>query len=803
MAKAGGKIPVNDYHMSMHVGICASGANLELVAIEVGDKEAWRATTPVIDPTLIAIDKQDLFGGAKKEGGLLGLAWWLPGKSDQTLPAPLARKFELTPTTSPGFRGLASIFFTGNAAPVGAMPSVFEGFGGILGIISDLFTSVITLPIPGFKWSSNNPYLKDIAVRVFRPPETPLNPDYAVIPLGNDSYGNAMRSINPAHMVYEVMSNTDWGGMQTDPSAIDASTFEDASITLFNEGLGMNLLWSRESDSYDFLSMVMDHINGRLRPDPATGLYALRLLRDDYSTASLKVISPDNAILTTPLKRRAWGDIVNEVKVNWTNPETGKQETVTAQDPAAIAIQGGIVSASKTYQGFVSQASAMKVAERDLTASVQPLLTGSVSVTRDFWSTVVGDVVKLHWPEDGYNIDEVIMRVLTVSFSGRRVVLGLSEDVFGFDQGSYLNPTQSEWRSGGEIPQAITHYHFGTAPAFFIVPAFELTDAEGLVYPETASFTVASPQTADDVGYRLIGYGVNSSGATVALNLGDKPLQGSWLLTTALAAEKQTTLVPGGDYLGSSMEEGDWLMISDGTDAGSEIMLASSAGTSSWVIERGMLDTVPKVWPIGSRVWVVPGDPILPDQTVRSVGEVVDQHHRTITSVNMLKLGDAPMRSATMTNRPYLPLRPANVVANSIGFGELDLGVATTIAVTWANRNRITESGQAMLWDDASVTGEDGQTTSIYLFKDDATTLITSFTGLTGTSYSFPRTALAGESAVFMKVTAKVGSLESLQGHMIRITAGAVNLALEGDQAGNILLLDGDQSAYRLDLGDY
>lgn len=128
---------VVEYYMSIHMGICTEVD--EILGIWVGEKAAWNG---IMDRQgSIPIAAGQLFGGNKSEGGVSGIAYYLPGDPNQTLPEELAAKFGLTSATCPGFRGLASVFFTGTsvegawvpASNTNASGSGGGGTGGDLG----------------------------------------------------------------------------------------------------------------------------------------------------------------------------------------------------------------------------------------------------------------------------------------------------------------------------------------------------------------------------------------------------------------------------------------------------------------------------------------------------------------------------------------------------------------------------------------------------------------------------------------------------------------------------------------------
>lgn len=92
-------------------------------------------------------------------------------------------------------------------------------------------------------------------------------------------------------------------------------------------------------------------------------------------------------------------------------------------------------------------------------------------------------------------------------------------------------------------------------------------------------------------------------------------------------------------------------------------------------------------------------------------------------------------------------------------------------------------------WTEGDVTPEVGQTTTIFIYAEDGTTLINTIPGLTGTSYDIPIAAFAGAPIALVKVGASRtdadGSFESLQNHGIwvqlaPISAGALSASGTG-----------------------
>ena len=765
MGKASAETTVYEYAMSMQIGICAYSEGLELLRLKIGDKEAWEGH--LVDEDVIAIDKTELFGGIKKEGGVRGLLWWLPGKPDQQMEPPLAQRFGLTRTTSPGYRGWASVFLTGPVAEtslVGAWKSssIFTKFTAAVNAL--MFSGAAQGRTRGFYLGANNPYLRAISARVRRAP-IGLEPSIALIRLKDDSAERAQYAANPAHIVYECLTNTVWG-MGENPTQIDQSSFEACAVTLYDEDFGLNMIWMQQSEIGQFIGEVLDHIQAVLFVDPATGLHTMRLLREDYDVDTLKEINPSNAKLSN-FKRKAWGEIVNEVTVTYTEPETGQEASVTAQDLAGIAAQGGVVATSRNYYGIADADLAARVADRDVAASVNPIATCDVEVDRSFWETVTSDVVKLSWPE--YGIASIVFRVSNVRKGKNSVTFSLYEDIFGLDKASYLVASGSGWENPNEVPAPLTNTYFGTAPAFMQVISQGKTDASELQSPEALSLVVIAADSVGDIGYELTTWFTDVNGTAYKDSLGTRVLRGSFYLPTSIPAEAQTVLASLPGYRGAVPNVGDFIVIGGGDDTVTEIATVLSIEPGAWTLKRGTLDTVPKAWIDGTQVWCIPADSIVPDQTVRSVGEVVSYWPQSRTTLGILPLDSTPEQAVTLSDRAYKPLRPVNVSVNGTSFGTVNATGATNITVTWANRNRLLEVTQVMSWTDATVAPEAGQTTTIRLY-DSAGTLITSFTGLTGTSYTFAKSLFGAITSGRLKVVSVRDGIESLQGMEFQIT---------------------------------
>lgn len=155
----------------------------------------------------------------------------------------------------------------------------------------------------------------------------------------------------------------------------------------------------------------------------------------------------------------------------------------------------------------------------------------------------------------------------------------------------------------------------------------------------------------------------------------------------------------------------------------------------------------------------------------------------------MLALSTAPLLTATLSERPWLPSRPAKVTIDTVQFNTVATPVDMTgeivVPVTWANRNRLLEDTIVLGWADATVTPETGQTTTITVKSSDGATTLATHSGLTGTSFDIPIASFAGAAVALVEVSASRtdddGTFASLQAHGIFVQVDELRSAESGD----------------------
>ena len=750
---AGGKTVVGEYYMSLHLGFCAWTEGLMLREVRVADRPIWSGA--LTTRSIIGIDLRDLFGGYLKEGGVHGLLHVLPGDLAQVLPTGLSRRFGLGRFDCPAFRGIASLFFTG-FGPFGSYPT--EG-------LDDWIPTDPDSP-PGWYWHANNPYLPPVSAVWLRPSKG-LNPSTAMTLVDPADTGSRFGS-NPAHMIYECLTNRDFGagaGLES----IDIVSFEAAATTLFNENHMLSVKWDRQSSHEDFINEIIDHINATLFTHPSTGKLTIKLLRADYDVNTLRVFDPSNSKIVN-FQRKLWGDeTANEITVTWTNPITELTETVTAQDLANIAVQGKVVSASRNYHMVRAQWLAMGLAERELAMSVSPLAACDIEADRRAYDLLTGDVVKISSPEHGIN--QLVMRVASVDYGkpGDSVIrASLMEDIFGAPLSDYLVPVATDdVPSIGDAPQPVDAIAV-TLPAMLAALELGYQDPSGLEYPNAVIGYLIKP-APDDIEAELYGPVPTGTGTTYMGHVATVDLAGYCTLASSLPQQAQSLVPTLSNMIGYAARVGDYLLIGGSDEETTELALVVDRTEAGWLLWRGVLDTTPKAWAAGTPIRIASANRRFVDPNIRAAGDTITYRLLSRTSIGRLPCESAPDLVVTPTERPHLPLRPAGVMVEGVAFGTADATGLGAFGVAWSHRNRVVEASVPLEWTSASVSPETGQTTTIEVLDTADRSLILLLSGLTGTSQTILASSLGSAASVIVRVTSERDGLASLQGHEITV----------------------------------
>lgn len=674
------------YYLGLHIGL-GRGPVDELVEIRIDGKTAFDGS--VTESGQVYIDKPKLFGGDKKEGGIKGTLDVLMGEPTQTAPALLAA---MLGGAVPGFRGMATLFYDGQV-------------------------------------SAMTPYLKPWKIRVRRATAGwdggAWYPEKARIELE----GGAIHAMNPAHIVYECLTNREWGGGM-DRSRLDDASFRTAADQLYGEGFGLCLRWARQDTVKEFVQTVLDHIGGNLYLSRFDGTFHLTLVRDDYDAETLPLFDEDSGLLGIDEdENAATAGAANELIVKWHDPIEDEDRQWRERNLAAVQSDGQVLSTSMDFPGLPTAGLAGRVAVRELRQRAGSLKRFKVRLDRRGYTIEPGQPFRLRSLKRG--IEDLVVRAGRIedgTLDSATIAITAVQDVFGLPSGSMAGVQPSGWTPPDRTPTAIAVRRLiertwrdlarTTDPA-----NLQLIDA-------TACYlsALAAKPTALSLSYAL-------ESRVGAADFAERDDSGSFcpsgLLASALGPTATAFVLSAGTDL-DFVDVGGAALLDD------EIVRidAFDPATLSGTLARGCVDTLPASHAAGARLWFLDDETAL-DPTEYAPGVAVQARLLTQTGEGQLDPALAAVDSLLTAQRQGRPYPPGLF---RIGGASYPASVAGDVVLSWAHRDRLLQADQLIDTAQGSIGPESGTTYSARLLRADTSEVLASQTGIAGTTATLSTT---------------------------------------------------------------
>lgn len=486
--------------------------------------------------------------------------------------------------------------------------------------------------------------------------------------------------INPAHIIRECLTNKVWG-IGVSESNIDDVSFKNAADILYDEQMGMSIKWTDSTSINEFVDNIKEHINAQLYLDRVTNKWKLYLIRDDYDVADLISLDESN-IRNLDFERRTLAECVNSVTVTYWDRERAKDSTVTVQDIARIAQQGGVISQSIDYKGFTNSDLASRVSLRDLKTLSSTLASVSFDVDESF-SEAWHEGMPFKLSDESYGLSEAVMRIRTIKRGD-----GINNTVYvEAIEDSFSSPMQSVIEYVPPITSGDSTAKNATSIAFE-VPYIELVEQYG----------------QDEVDAKLSNYPDLGYVGMAAIRPNNQHINASLYVDSGAGYDERTTLdfCPSASlkndigYMDSSFElenvaEFELLEVNHRIQVNDEIMAFISFDTVTNIItvKRGCFDTVPQKHAVGSKVFGWDNYSGIDDLEYLS-GESVSLKALTMTGSDQLALSEATAHTVDVSARAIRPYPPANVKINDQYYPQ---DIETDLILTWVDRNRMQQTG--------------------------------------------------------------------------------------------------------------
>jgi hypothetical protein len=503
------------YYFDLLMGI-GRGPVDELVEIRVGDRLAWQGS--MTNTGVSRIVAPELFGGEKKEGGIVGDFRLMMG-DDTQLPFPEVTKLQ-PGNAQVAFRRRVLLFYTGLVCSVNPYPKAWSlrirrAVRGWDGPVFQPEHAVITLggappgaaPVPAIP----------------TPPATSWRPASNQGGIANAVWGalqakllaqgprtdqvkpnEQIKAMNPAHIVYECLTNREWGrGLPR--SSLDQQSFSIAAAALFNEQFGLCIKWSRRDGIDTFIQSVLDHIGATLYTDRETSLMKIFLIRGDYDRNALPLYTTSNGILEFSEASAATNSsAVNEVVVTYRDPVMNEDRTVRAQNLAILQSTGGAFnSLAKSYLGCPTDAIARRLAQRDLRANADGLRRFQLKMDRRAWRIAPGSVIRIEdVPRKIFDMVVRVARVEDGTLTNGPITLTVVQDVFSLPATTFTGNQPNTWERPSFEPCIGLHKVF-EVPYFLLANTLTPAALAGIAPSSAFLGTVAEKAQTDNVSYDI------------------------------------------------------------------------------------------------------------------------------------------------------------------------------------------------------------------------------------------------------------------------------------------------------------
>lgn len=717
------------YFMTVQYGLCRGPVD-EIVQIKAAEKSAWPYLegggyydSSIVDDRVTSINAPDLFGGEKAEGGIQGSLTAMMGSASQIYPGWFK---SLLGGDVPDFRGVATVVFDGMICAL-------------------------------------NPYPKKWSFRVRRTTAgwdgAVWHTELATIWLA----GGQIRAMNPAHMLYECVTNRAWG-RGYDRSRIGEGTWLATATTLFNEGFGLCMRWSRQDSLESFIQEILDHIGGTLYVNRETGLLDLDLIRDDYDVDEIPLFDRNTGLLSIDQSEAATqADAISEVIVKYKDVLLNGSKEIRAQNLALIQSNEGTSSKTNTYDGIPILSLASRVAQRDLRTLSASTNRYTVKLDRRAWRIHPGKVFRVSDPDMG--IQNLVLRAGKIkdgTLKDGTITVEAALDVFGLSSTAFVSPENPSWVPPVSTPQVVNIRTVREATYQELVRQLSPADLAILDVNSSALVTAAVRPTQ-----MLLNYSISTRAGFEEFTVrGSEAFAPGARCEGSIGYYDTTIAFDGGVDIGL-MISGSLVQIGTEILQVVDITLDETEVAGTFTVKRGCIDTVPTPHADNSQI-IFLGEYVGTDNREYVASDVVEAKILSNSSSATLDLALAPIDTVSFVGRQGRPYAPGAVTVNgSPAFNSV--AVTSNFRIDWAHRDRKLQSDQVVSHWDANI-GPEPDTTYTLRFFSSTNALIRTISGITDNFRAFTSADNTLTGPMFVELEAVRVGLGSFQRYRFAIT---------------------------------
>ena len=450
--------------------------------------------------------------------------------------------------------------------------------------------------------------------------------------------------------------------------------------------------------------------------------------------------------------RPAYGEVPNQVIVNWWDKIANKPRPVTAQDIALIEKQNNnIIELNLNHYGVCNPTLANKIAERELKLASSMLASMRLKCTRQMSQLKPNDVFKLSWAELG--IVQMVVRVIDVDYGSlqeNEVYMTCLEDAFSTAETVFADPPESEWTDPINDALDISDIDIIEIPYWIIVNDIENQSVVDTSYPDNSGFLLlaVAPPTSDSLDFEIF---MQQAGGFPFISEGIAAFAVNATLVAGMFEEAQNVTVDLENTFGLISVSGDSYAV-----IGNEMVKVVTVDTDSnqVTLERGVFDTVPEAHAAGDFVYFI-GDGYADIEAEYVDGDQPAFKILPRTGNGQLLEASASTQTADLLDSRFIrPYPPGNLKFNTESYPTfLSTAITGGFEITWAHRDRThaTQVGTIVLHTDATDYGPEAGTTYTIKVYDEDDVLARTVPGLSGTAYEYTEAFEIADSGALQK----------------------------------------------------
>ena len=468
-----------------------------------------------------------------------------------------------------------------------------------------------------------------------------------------------------------------------------------------------------------------------------TPFYQYNLKFKVYAGADIETFDENEIIEIEDFVRPSYGEVINQVVVNWWDKLANKPRPATAQDIALIEKENNnIIETIINHYGICNKTLANQVAERELKVASSMLASMRIKATRKMSHLKPNNVFRLSW--DDLGIVQMVVRVLEVNYGNldkNEIILNCIEDSFSIAETIYEDSPDTSWIDLVSDPTDVVNRRLIEVPYWSLCNDWENKNIiDGYDDDTGFMYIIASPPVLDSFDFNYStqyddGYDFEAQGI------------GSWTPTAtlvdnlAMSAEDITIDIENIISI-ENIIEGTYAVINN------EIIkiVSVDSDNNQISITRGILDTVPESHSAGDMVYFA-GSNYQGVNIEYTDGDSPKVKIFPRTASGILE-STSVTTEITFNSRMIRPYLPGNLKFNGESYPNFISSGAHSnkIAITWNHRDR-TDAIQLQSLvehlDSANYGPEAGTTYTIKIYDSSLTNLVRTITGLSGISYDY------------------------------------------------------------------